>query len=110
MTPEEFDRNIREVTRVCPWRSVTSGFRSEERNALVGGSDQSKHLVGMAVDFISSESGLRQAQTFARELGFWTLIHGDPPHLHVQGLPSGPIIDCYVNWNDKWGKQNGNDQ
>lgn len=109
MTPEEFDRKVRELTRVCPWLSQTSGYRSEEHNLAVGGHPTaSKHLIGMGTDFISGERGLEQAQGFARKLGFWSIIHGDPPHLHVQGLPSGPIVETTINWNEKWGKH-GND-
>lgn len=105
MTPDEFDENVRELTRCCPWVSQTSGFRSEIRNQRVGGSSRSKHLVGMAADFAADdEDGLEQAQDKARQLGFWTQIHGSPPHLHIQGLPAGEVSDCTINWNTKWGK------
>lgn len=38
---------------------ITSGFRCEELNKLVGGSPNSKHLEGLAVDFIPQKIGLR---------------------------------------------------
>ena len=112
MTPMEFDANVRQLTRVCPWLSVTSGYRSEERNSEVGGHPtQSKHLLGMAVDFVSGERGLEQGREYARKLGFWTIIHGDPPHLHVQGLPPDGSEDLSW-WFAKYshGGNNGYDQ
>ena len=59
---------------------------------MVGGSPVSKHLLGMAADLVAeSDAGLEQAELFAAELGFWSLIHGegDSRHLHIQGLPPG---------------------
>lgn len=39
MTPEEFDAKCRELRRLCPWLSETSGARSKARNAAVGGKE-----------------------------------------------------------------------
>ena len=94
MTPEEFDRACRELTRRCPWLSETSGYRSPERNERVGGSDQSKHLLGMGRDFGGSAEGIRQAARVAVELGLWILIEDD--HLHVQGLPPGDVPEWWM--------------
>ena len=104
MTPSEFDAKVRSLMRVCPWLSQTSGWRSEEHNAAVGGSPRSKHMIGMAADFVSSEYGLSQANDHARALGFWTQVHGEPPHLHIQGLPPGSVERAVINWQDKWGE------
>jgi len=111
MTPTEFDWKIRRLLHICPWLSQTSGWRSEEHNAEVGGSPQSKHRVGMAIDFISSDYGLEQANETARGLGFWTEIHGEPSHLHIQGLPPGSIEEISIDWRGKYGSgNNGHDQ
>ena len=107
MSPAEFDAACRELVRRCPWLSETSGRRSEDRNRRVGGHKASKHLIGMARDFHSeTPQGMTQALPVAHELGLWAKLHdvnsGD--HLHVQGLPRGPIVEW---WLVKYGKSVG---
>ncbi len=94
MTPAEFDAACRLLIRECPWLSETSGRRSAERNEAVGGHAESKHLLGMARDFVSpSQNGLNQAAIKAQELGLWFKVHdaGSGDHLHIQGLPKGQV-------------------
>lgn len=65
--------------------TVTSWWRSPSRNAEVGGSPDSQHLIGTAVDFVTEEPG-----KLARELaglGWVSVNEGD--HLHVQAWPAG---------------------
>lgn len=40
---------------------VTSGFRCEELNKIVGGVKTSLHIQGRAVDFVVSDSGIKHA-------------------------------------------------
>lgn len=99
LTPAEFDAVCRELVRMCPWLSESSGRRSEERNKLVGGHPESKHLLGMARDFVApSSEGLRQGNLNAIALGLWTIVHdaGSGDHLHTQGLPVGPVPEWWL--------------
>jgi len=92
MTPSEFDAACRELVRLEPYLSETSGRRSVARNAAANGSEVSKHLLGMARDFAADEGhGLQAAETTAEELGLWAVVHdaGSGSHLHVQGLAPG---------------------
>ena len=92
MTPSEFDAACRELVRLEPYLSETSGHRTVARNAQAGGSEVSKHLLGMARDFAADEGhGLQAAETTAEELGLWAVVHdvGSGSHLHVQGLAPG---------------------
>ena len=103
MTPAEFDAACRELIRQCSWLSETSGRRSEARNSSVGGNPNSKHLLGMAQDFIApSENGLTQASLVGRKLGLWVKVHDvtSGMHLHTQGLQKGPPEDT---WMEKYG-------
>lgn len=104
MSPSEFDAKCRELRRRCPWLSETSGARTKARNAAAGGKPDSKHVLGMARDFVPDgppavrSARLREADAVARELGMWTLVHdvGSGDHLHVQGLPVGPVPQEWI--------------
>ncbi len=94
MTPSEFDAACRELVRLEPYLSETSGRRTVARNAAANGSEVSKHLLGMARDFAADEGhGLQAAETTAEELGLWAVVHdvGSGNHLHCQGLPVGLV-------------------
>lgn len=104
MTPAEFDAACRLLTRKYPELSETSGKRSIERNEMVGGNEQSKHLFGMARDYVSNtkdpDMDYAVASEYARtHLGLWTMVHdvSSGNHLHVQGLPPGPIAGWWVD-------------
>jgi len=103
MTPDEFDAAVRTLRRRCPALSVTSAGRSVERNARVGGSPDSKHLIDMAVDLVGPHEAMRQGAAIARILGLWWDIHGDRPntHLHVQGLPPGAVPEWWTSKFDR---------
>lgn len=105
MTPAEFDAACRELVRRCPFLSETSGHRSMARNASVGGDPKSKHVLGMARDFVGPNAEAhRVGAEEANELGLWWLVHdkGSGDHLHVQGLPSG---DPPAWWLSKYGER-----
>ena len=98
-TPAEFDAACRYIVAACPYLSETSGYRSEARNSFVGGNPASKHLLGMARDFVAPRTEqLQVAAEVAHELGLWFIVHdkGSGDHLHVQGLPPGDPPDWWL--------------
>lgn len=98
MTPAEFDAECRAFETANPELSLTSGKRSRERNRQVGGSDASKHLLGMARDYSAPSLEIRdQAIEDAVRRGFWLKPYAWG--LHVQGLPQGEVPHW---WRDKY--------
>lgn len=64
--------------------SVTSWWRTEARNAAVGGSPKSKHLGGWAFDLVPDNPDKHDVLVdAAHALGLWAVNEGD--HVHVQG-------------------------
>ena len=98
MTPAEFDAACRELLRRHPTLSEVSGQRSKERNKSVGGSSVSKHLYGLAKDFVADPPDYRGKTSTCIALGLWFVVHdkssGD--HLHVQGAAPGPLPEWWV--------------
>ena len=99
MTPAEFDAACRAVWQAFPTLSESSGRRSTTRNRRFGGSPESKHLLGMARDFVGIRPDLEAAATFSLEQGLWVELEDD--HLHVQGLPTGDVPSW---WEAKYGR------
>lgn len=68
--------------------SITSWIRSSKRNKQVGGSQNSRHLLGLAVDIIlDNPTDLRD---FIKDAELLRLkVIDEKTHLHVQ-LPSKP--------------------
>lgn len=109
MTPAEFDAACRELWRRCPYLSEVSAYRSIPRNASVGGNPASKHLLGMARDFVGpNQSAHEVGAEEAADLGLWWVIHdkGSGDHLHVQGLPPGDVPEW---WTAKYGEAYSDD-
>lgn len=106
MTPVEFDAACRELQRRCPYLSETSGTRSTERNAAVGGHPESKHLYGIGKDFTTEDGDYGEAEHEAHSLGLWFVTHdkGSGNHLHVQGAAPG-AIEAW--WLAKFWRSNG---
>ena len=62
--------------------SVTSGGRSAQRNASVGGKLNSPHLLDLGADLVHDESSSDAARdVIARGLGLTLVIEGDHDHL-----------------------------
>lgn len=96
LTPAEFDARCRELEARHPGLSQTSGRRSTSRNRAAGGKPESKHVLGMARDYVHDDNStemLHAVATSALGLGLWVEVHdvGSGDHVHVQGLPPGPV-------------------
>ncbi|WP_398572861.1 D-Ala-D-Ala carboxypeptidase family metallohydrolase, partial [Staphylococcus aureus] len=65
---------------------MTSGVRSAERNAQVGGQSNSQHLNGTAADYAVPTNQKPAFISRARQLGYHAIDEGD--HIHLQ-LPRG---------------------
>lgn len=100
LSPAEFDAACRELWHRCPYLSETSGRRSEARNSMVRGHPNSKHIIGMARDFVAPDQEMMEAACLvAIELGLWAQVHdvGSGNHLHVQGLSPGEVPGWWMN-------------
>jgi hypothetical protein len=69
-----------------PAVTMTSGARSAERNAQVGGQPNSQHLNGTAADYAVPANQKPAFISRARQLGYHAIDEGD--HIHLQ-LPRG---------------------
>lgn len=69
-----------------PAVTMTSGARSAERNAQVGGQPNSQHLNGSAADYAVPANQKPAFISRARQLGYQAIDEGD--HIHLQ-LPRG---------------------
>lgn len=69
-----------------PAVTMTSGVRSAERNAQVGGQPNSQHLNGTAADYAVPTNQKPAFISRARQLGYQAIDEGD--HIHLQ-LPRG---------------------
>lgn len=67
--------------------SATSWYRSPERNAQVGGSPWSQHLVGWGLDVVGP--GANQFAKAVRARGMIAVVEAD--HVHVQLFPAGVL-------------------
>lgn len=73
---------------------ITSGYRSADVNAAVGGGKSSQHLQGLAADFIAPEFGpprkiAQCLMTHAPELRFDQLIY-EGTWVHISFVPDRP--------------------
>lgn len=69
-----------------PSVTMTSGVRSAERNAQVGGQPNSQHLNGTAADYAVPANQKPAFISRARQLGYQAIDEGD--HIHLQ-VPRG---------------------
>lgn len=67
--------------------AITSWWRSAERNASVGGSPDSQHLLGIALDLVVTPGSERRAVAAFAAAGLRAIDEGD--HVHLQLLPAG---------------------
>jgi hypothetical protein len=70
---------------------VTSGIRTLEENARVGGKAQSQHLVGLAVDLVAPDLASLAAHLRGRGLVVVTDEPGHRPHVHVQRYAANTV-------------------
>ena len=66
---------------------VTSLYRDPQKNAEVGGSPDSQHLVGLAADLHSDRS--EEIARVLHAFGFTVVPYAG--HVHVQALPPGML-------------------
>jgi zinc D-Ala-D-Ala carboxypeptidase len=81
--------------------SISSGFRSTQCNASVGGASNSQHLYGTAADLVGSPSLCRMAQE-ARNHGFGGIFgpgypdHNDHTHVDIRTSNSWSAPNCGI--------------
>ena len=72
---------------------ITSGYRSPEHNAKIGGVNTSQHITGQAVDFIAKNVPTREVFEWLRE--FYTgqcIYYSQRKHCHI----SLPTRDLHI--------------
>ena len=88
-TAEEFDElmdNHFDSTGLV----ATSGTRTKEKNAAVGGAPGSRHLTGQARDYVGTAEAMQRGANWAVEQGLTYTVHnvGSGQHLHIQATPT----------------------
>lgn len=78
-------RRLGVISQADPTLLLTSWYRTEATNAAVGGSPESQHLLGFAVDVETDFP--EQVEQFARGLGLIGVNEFD--HVHLQIFPAG---------------------
>jgi len=82
-----------------PGVQMTSGTRTPQRNAEVGGQPNSQHLAGTAADYAVPAALKPAFVARAKQLGFVPIDEGDHVHLQMPGSAGGaaaPIAQPYV--------------
>lgn len=75
---------------------ITSGLRTPEKNAAVGGVEDSSHIKGLAVDLAAPiEAGLREKMAWSLGLAGFKRIGSYERHFHVD---IDAWKDQYVMW------------
>lgn len=65
--------------------SITSFYRTEARNKLVGGSTDSKHLRAVAADVVLDNQAMTEPfVAYAQEIGL--IAYAETTHIHLQAL------------------------
>ena len=72
---------------------ATSWYRDPIRNAAVGGSPRSQHLVAFAVDFAMPAGQMASFTNAANAQGMVGINEGS--HVHVQMFPAGVLPDFF---------------
>lgn len=80
-----FVRLLLFVLRYAPNCTITSWYRDPERNALVGGSPRSLHLLGLAIDLVGPAVELEAVMRIWRAAGLDAVDEGDHLHLELDG-------------------------
>lgn len=79
-----FGEAVEQLDRRVGTAVVTSWWRDPATNARAGGSPQSQHLLGTALDLVGDP---QRIALVAAEAGFVVVVEGD--HVHVQAWPAG---------------------
>jgi uncharacterized protein YcbK (DUF882 family) len=72
---------------------ITSGYRSAEHNARVGGSPTSQHITGEAVDFICPKAKMADVFVWLRDELKWSgqiFYYQKRGHIHI-GMPTAKL-------------------
>lgn len=84
---QSLNPTLKAIAEMAPMGGlVTSGARSPQENAMVGGVSNSAHMDGNAIDFRIDEN-TPQRQQYYKDLGMKAFVHGKNPHLHTEGTP-----------------------
>jgi len=75
---------------------VSSWFRTPEANRMAGGSPESQHLFGLAMDLTAPANLLRDVVTVAQSNGLVAVQERD--HVHVQLFPAGALARAGVRF------------
>ena len=91
------------VLQAFPGARITSGLRTPERNAAVGGATRSYHLTGNAIDVVPP-AGMPMnvfAAQLQQQLGpqGYTVMYGDPGHLDHVHIQPGNAMNVPRNFN-----------
>ena len=65
--------------------SVSSYYRTPERNAAVGGVPTSLHLQGLAIDLVGGQADILAVAGLWRALGLDAVVESDHLHLELDG-------------------------
>ena len=93
----EFYRRARALSETIVFWSVSSWFRTAERNRIEGGSEESQHLFALAMDFGIPSSEMLVALERARLVGL-TPSPTTKDVLHVQLFPAGALARAGVTF------------
>ena len=84
MTCGDFAQKIAQLQAITPF-SVTSWWRSRQRNQDKGGHVDSLHLIGLAVDVILDDwSELNTLTHYIKRIGLSYKPYSGNTHLHIQ--------------------------
>ncbi len=79
-----------------PGLSVTSWFRTPEKNRIEGGSEQSQHLFGLAWDLTVPDDFLQHLADHMAAQGLVAVTERD--HVHIQAFSAGVLARAGVTF------------
>ncbi len=75
---------------------LSSWYRTPEMNRSSGGSPESQHLFGLAMDLTMGAALLSEVTTVAQQTGLVAVQERD--HVHVQAFPKGALARAGVRF------------
>jgi len=91
-----FVRRVIELIQWMPDETITSWYRTAERNRIEGGDPESQHLFAIAMDFSVPRGDLVANAATARSFGL--IPDTSRGILHVQLFPSGALARAGVTF------------